>query len=193
MSTGKAAIQISDPPHGHVVGDRSESIGEGRILVFVRVQVSNERSTIRNGIGIGQILVIGPNTREIVGGQELRADRVVHAETIAGDRLAVNGSAGDRCVLDHLRLVAQSVSVRILFFLPLQVLCQRGRAGSDGLARFVLAPSFYLLKLPRPKATAKIVDSSVHSSPLVIFVWCMTGDMKRHRDTLNLCRFDVKL
>lgn len=134
-----------DPTDRHMASDGSESVGESRILVLVRVQVSNERSTIRNGIGIGQILVIGHDPLDIIGGQHREGDRGVHAETIAGDRPAVNGSAGDRCVLDHLRLVAQSVSVRILFFLPLQVLCQRGRTGSDGLARFVLAPSFFNL------------------------------------------------
>lgn len=186
MSTGNATGRVGR----FQPADRVEVVG---VVFFVSVQKRREGCQIGERITIGQILVIRPNAREIIRGQELRADRGVHAETIAGDRYAVNGSAGDRCVLDHLRLVAQSVSVRILFFLPLQVLCQRGRAGSDGLARFVLAPSFYLLKLPRPKATTKIVDSGVHSSPLVIFVWCMTGDVKRHRDTLTLCRFDVKL
>ena len=115
MSTGNAAIQISDPPHGHVVSDGSESVRESRILVLVRAQVSNERRSIRNGIGIGQILVIGHDPLDVIGGQHRERDRGVHAETIAGDRPAVNGRAGDRCVLDRLRCAVHSVSVRFFF------------------------------------------------------------------------------
>lgn len=94
MSTGNATgrVRTVNPT------DRVQIVG---FIVLVGIQKRRERCQISKRITIGQILVIGPNAREIVGGQKLRADRGVHAETIAGDRLAVNGSAGDRCVLDH--------------------------------------------------------------------------------------------
>jgi hypothetical protein len=94
VSTGNAAGRVDrfNP------ADRVEVVG---FVFFVGIQKRRERCQICERITIGQILVIGPDAREIIGGQELGADRGVHAETIAGDHLAVNGSAGDRCVLGH--------------------------------------------------------------------------------------------
>jgi len=85
------------------------------VIVLVSVQVSNERSAIRNGITIRQILIIGPNAVGFVRGQQRERDRGVHTATVAGDHRAVNHLAGTCCVLDHLQCAPRGVSVRFLF------------------------------------------------------------------------------